>query len=466
MKQRYLLPALLLFLILAACNQEAPPAPETTGPTAATAVTSSVDTVPEPAGSASGYPAPETDAPVADAPGAEELPASSADAVFTGGDSGDEEPVMAANAIPADEITLDPGALPYMPTVLAVDAVPYRVDDMVGPTGLPAHWRIEFTPENEGETAAAAPVLYVIPVEAYRALWAEAGDLGVDGALTALIMTIEAGARPFQDGGVPGLPVEHVGTAFNDLAAQGEYLALENVTGLRFVGRFVQQPVAVSNDGMTYVFLGFSNDGQYLISFFYPIRSETLPASPAAADEATAAALAEDPYGYLSEQAAKLSELGDDAFTPAVSALDALVASLRFGAVDELAAVSEPESNESTVVAGTALGGTAWQWTALEQAGVTTGVADPSRYTVSFGEDGSVDVVAGCLESTGTYATDAASGLAVTLDEPAAACPPMMIDMVLLGGLGNAAAYDMSDATLAITLQYENGTLKFESAAP
>ncbi len=103
---------------------------------------------------------------------------------------------------------------------------------------------------------------------------------------------------------------------------------------------------------------------------------------------------------------------------------------------------------------------------ALEQAGLTTGVADPSRYLVSFGEDGSIDVVAGCLESTGSYATDAASGLAVTLGETAAACPPIMMDAVMLGGLGNAAAYDVSDATLAIALQYENGTLKFESAAP
>ncbi len=288
MKLRLLLPALLLFMmILAACSQEAPSTTETIGPGEATAVASPGDIRPDPDDTATGYPAPEPAASVAEAPAAEELPASSADAVFTGGDSDAEAPVMAVNAVPSDEIALDTGDLPYLPAVLAVDAAPYRVDAEVGPTGLPAHWRVEFSPDNEPGTAAVDPVLYVIPVEAYRAHWAEAEDMGVDGALTALIMTIEAGARPFQDGGVPGLPVEHVGTAFNDLAAQGEYLALENVTGLRFVGRFVQEPVAVSNEGLTYVFLGFSNDGQYLISFFYPIRSETLPDSPAAVDEAT-----------------------------------------------------------------------------------------------------------------------------------------------------------------------------------
>ncbi len=47
--------------------------------------------------------------------------------------------------------------------------------------------------------------------------------------------------------------------------------------GYRFVGRWVQDAMLVSNHGPRYVYQGFTNDGAYLVSFWWPVTSEALP---------------------------------------------------------------------------------------------------------------------------------------------------------------------------------------------
>lgn len=461
MKLRNLLPVLLLVvMVLVACNQDAPQTGDPPGSAEATAVPDEATIDFEPA-SGSSDPAPETDDPAAVEPAT-----SSPDAAE---DRGEERPAPVANAVLSDEIIIEPGELPYTPTVLAVDSMPYRLDEVAGPSGLPAHWRIDFAPSDEDDqNAAAEPVLYVIPVEAYRALWAEAGDMGIDGTLTALIMTIEQGAQPFQDAGVPGLPVEHVGTAFNDLAAQGEYLALDNVTGLRFVGRFSDESTVVSNEGLTYVFLGFTNDGQHLVTFFHPIRTDSLPDSPGDATENNAERVAAEPFTYLSEQAALLNEQSADSFTPTLAELDSVVASLRWAdtapvVADDTEEAEATESQESIAAVSSDLAGSEWQWTALVQSGSTTAVADPARYAVRFSEEGTVALNAGCHDGKGTFETDETGAITIALSELklAASCPPSYLDAILVGGLGNAATYSITESELAIALQFDNGTLTF-----
>lgn len=38
--------------------------------------------------------------------------------------------------------------------------------------------------------------------------------------------------------------------------------------GYRFVGRFMQDANPVTNQGLQYIYQGFTNDGEYLVSFF------------------------------------------------------------------------------------------------------------------------------------------------------------------------------------------------------
>lgn len=384
------------------------------------------------------------------------------------GQAGAGEPLTVTQSEPlTTTITIDLAELPFEARVLQSSELPYRMDPSTGPSGLPAHFRVEFVPVATSAMEAALPQLYVIPVEAYRAQWAEADDMGVDGTLTALIMTIEDGLRPFQEAGVPGIPVELVGAAFNDLAVQGEYVALENVTGLRFVGRYVAEPEAVSNDGLTYIFFGFSNDGRFLISFFYPIRTDALPDDASETTAFVAEQLQADPFSYLSEQVQMLNQLDESDFEPAVSTLDAVVASLRFGnetGTDEI--VAEAMSEESAIVAeGHDLGGTSWHWLSLEQVDNRVAVAGPSSYSVTFTPGGEVVVAAGCNQASGTFTNSEDGGLDITLSEhPPSNCVLGALDQILIGGLRNAESFERGDAELMIRLQYQNGSLIFGPA--
>ena len=75
--------------------------------------------------------------------------------------------------------------------------------------------------------------------------------------------------------GLPVLPFERAVGA-NDLAVQGIYLPSGLGQGIRFIGRFSQDASAVTNSNLYYIYLGLSNDGNYLIAFFYPIHASML----------------------------------------------------------------------------------------------------------------------------------------------------------------------------------------------
>ena len=50
--------------------------------------------------------------------------------------------------------------------------------------------------------------------------------------------------------------------------------------GVRFIGRFNDFEIPVTNGELYYVFQGVTRDGQYLISFMYPITTNALPDLP------------------------------------------------------------------------------------------------------------------------------------------------------------------------------------------
>jgi hypothetical protein len=143
--------------------------------------------------------------------------------------------------------------------------------------------------------------------------------------LQAILAEHPSPVPPF---GMPVLPFEEV-DGVNDLAVQGEYLDLGAASGVRFVGRFAQDANPVTNEGLRYIFQGFSHDGDYLISFFYPITTDAL-ASP----EDVTAAEQEDAVSnlewYLSGKVEVLNLLEDEEWGPDLSLLDAVLRSLTF----------------------------------------------------------------------------------------------------------------------------------------
>ena len=83
---------------------------------------------------------------------------------------------------------------------------------------------------------------------------------------------------------MPVLPSEQV-AGYNDLAVQVSRAVPANElnltssaqTGYRFVGRWMQDANPVTNQGLRYVYQGFTNDGKYLVSFWYPVSTDALP---------------------------------------------------------------------------------------------------------------------------------------------------------------------------------------------
>ena len=61
---------------------------------------------------------------------------------------------------------------------------------------------------------------------------------------------------------MPVLPFEEIG-GVNDLAVQGEYLEFDWFNGMRFVGRFNQDPNPVINEGLYYIYQGFNEENTY-----------------------------------------------------------------------------------------------------------------------------------------------------------------------------------------------------------
>jgi hypothetical protein len=70
-----------------------------------------------------------------------------------------------------------------------------------------------------------------------------------------------------------------------------------------------------------------SNDGNYLIAFFYPISANSLAATASTEDQQSAST---DFQAYLNTKIQQLNALRGGDFTPDPATLDALIQSLTF----------------------------------------------------------------------------------------------------------------------------------------
>jgi hypothetical protein len=155
--------------------------------------------------------------------------------------------------------------LPYAWQPNCVAATPYDNSQAPGPTGMPQHLEINFGSVDPENVKPNDPIIYVIPVDEYKKMWEDKDDPSVSGTLYELTLMLEQKPQPFPTSGLPVLPVERA-VGRNDLAVQGKYLTIQSGNGLRFVGRFAQSPVPVSNDNpqLFYIYQGYTPDKTYL----------------------------------------------------------------------------------------------------------------------------------------------------------------------------------------------------------
>jgi heat shock protein HslJ len=369
----------------------------------------------------------------------------------SGTDSVVTAPVIAGSNAAAVEV----GELPVTANVQVIPAVAYDNTGAAGPAGLPEHIRIDFAAEGEAE-AGPQPVMYIIPTADYAALWEAAGDMGISGTLAGLQALVREQYDPFPEAGIPALPVEQVGTGFNDLAVQGKYLEPDGLTGMRFVGRFTQEAAPVTNDGLTYVFQGFTPDNQYFVSFFYPVTTDQLAADAGALDSAEAELFAADNLAYMAERVATLNALSESDFSPDLAQLDSVVASLQ---------IPGPEAADVVAVEGSPLTGQTWQWLRSVGPAGETAVADPLRYGILFNEDGTAAIQADCNMVGASYTTADDGRLMITLGASTLmACPPDSQADQFVAELAAARFFFIEAGTLSIEVSEDGTTMQLMTA--
>ena len=271
----------------------------------------------------------------------------------------------AAEMIQPQQISIDTQGLPYSWQANLVPATPYDASQPPGPKGLPQHIEINFGVTDPADRQPGDPVMYIIPVTAYEQMWDAAGNPSVTATITKIYSSTVALQSPPPTSGMPALPPEQI-TGYNDLAvqigrAQSEVDSASR-SGYRFVGRWAQDANPVTAESrLWYTYQGFTNDGQYLVSFFYPVTTARLPKQA----DMTAAEWDKfntDPQAYIKAQAEMLNALAPADWQPDLSQLDALVGSLRIQGM--------PQSGLHDVV---------WQWTRLH----VPGPGEPDRRSVA-----------------------------------------------------------------------------------
>lgn len=294
--------------------------------------------------------------------------------------------------IQPQQVSIDTQGLPYGWQANLVPASPYDASQPPGPTGLPEHIVINFGVTNPDDKKPGDPIMYLIPVDAYELMWDEAGDPFVSASVTKIYSWTVALQAPPPTSGLAALPPEEV-TGVNDLAVHIDRAKIEaesaSKSGYRFVGRWAQDANPVTTESrLMYTYQGFTNDGKYLVSFFYPVTTASLPKQA----EMTAADMEKfnsDPQAFIAEQAKMLNELPSSAWQPDLTTLDKLVGSLRI-----------------TGMPATGLQGTRWEWRSSTYQGQETPVDNPEQYQVVYQANGDLQIKADCNNVTGTYTYD------------------------------------------------------------
>ncbi|MCA9870534.1 MAG: META domain-containing protein, partial [Anaerolineae bacterium] len=242
---------------------------------------------------------------------------------------------FSALGIGPNDISLDTQGLPYSWQPVLVPETPYDASMPPGPTGLPEHIEILFGVTDPADRQPSDPIMYIIPVNAYRAQWDAAGDPSVSRTLDRIEQYAFTMPSPAPTSGMPALPSSEI-AGYNDLAVQISRavpaselnLLSATQTGYRFVGRWAQDANPVTNQGLRYVYQGFTNDGQYLVSFWYPVTTDAAPADVSQIPQEDWDAFNADPMGVISTTADALNALPPADWEPDLETLDALVASL------------------------------------------------------------------------------------------------------------------------------------------
>lgn len=159
-----------------------------------------------------------------------------------------------------------------------------------------------------------APRLYIYPLPKYRSL-----DSAASAMADALILLLRD--RPAAADELPFLPLWN---AVPLLYARLDYLDFKNGSGLHYLTQFAQDVSPIYNQALIYTYQGITSDQSWYVAAVLPVSHPSLPDTPNEAGWEIS-----DPPTYYSQIAEQLSLEADNSFTPSLSLLNALIASIR-----------------------------------------------------------------------------------------------------------------------------------------
>lgn len=235
------------------------------------------------------------------------------------------------DTVDPSQISINTMGLPYPYQVNCIAATPYDASMPPGPVGLPEHIEINFGTLDPAANNPSDPIIYIIPADAYVAMWDAAGNNSVSTQMQQLRTLISAKPQTVPSTGMPVLPMEEVGGVL-DLAVQGKYMDFGTWDGFRFVGRFSQGPNPVTNQGLQYIFQGFAGpNDEVFISMFWPVTTPFLPNDASTVPQAEMDAVNSDSAAYMQTKTDQLNQLTADDWNPTLNTLDEVIASLQYG---------------------------------------------------------------------------------------------------------------------------------------
>jgi len=288
-------------------------------------------------------------------------------------------------------------------------------------------------------------------------MWDAAGDPGVKNTLALLLTTLSEQPNPIPTEGMPVLPNERV-AGYNDLAVQGSYFTFDKGYGVRFVGRFNQDPNPVTNDGLYYIFQGFSQEGNYLFSFFYPVETGTLPNTAADVSTEEMDRLNQDTAAYMAERAQALNALAPADWLPSLETLDSLVASLAYVSVFD-----KPVEPTPTPPAGPSLTNVNWEWIRFVDPVESFDVPNSSQYWLVFAPGGTFSFQADCNTGNGSYSADNGSISMDVTTITQALCGEESLSDKFVQSLGFVGTYTFSGSQLILDLMADGGQMFFRN---
>jgi len=133
---------------------------------------------------------------------------------------------------------------------------------------------------------------------------------------------------------LPAVPFFNAAPVF---ASNLQPISFQNGSGMRFLTEYAQNAASVNNQDMFYHFQGFTDDGEYYIIAILPITAPVLPenSDPGATLPLGGVAYPDitnpnvDMPGYYSAVTSLLNATSQDAFTPSINQLDALIQSIQ-----------------------------------------------------------------------------------------------------------------------------------------